>query len=208
MKLLILGATGATGQHLVSRSLEQHHEVTVLVRNPAKLKTNHEKIITITGDVLDKDILLKALAGQDAVLSALGRGKTLRSDDLITNAVSVLIPGMIEVNVKRLIFLSAIGVGETFVQASFIQKIIFRTFLRNIYADKTRSEKKIHSSTLDWTLVYPVQLIDTPGSGNYKAGEILEMKGLPKISRADVAEFMIRQLSDNTYLKKGVVLSN
>lgn len=208
MKLLILGATGGTGQLLVSRSLEQHHEITVLVRNPATLKINHEKLTIITGDVLDKDILLKALAGQDAVLSALGRGKTLRSGDLITNAVSVLIPGMIEANIKRLIFLSAIGVGETFVQASFIQKILFRIFLRNIYADKTRAEKQIHNSTLHWTLVYPVQLIDTPGSGKYKAGEILEMKGLPKISRADVAEFMLRQLSDNTYLKKGVVLSN
>ena len=96
MKLLILGATGATGQHLVSRSLEEHHEVTVLVRNPSKLKINHEKLTIITGDVLDKAILLKSLAGQDAVLSALGRGKTLRSGDLITNAVSVLIPEMID----------------------------------------------------------------------------------------------------------------
>jgi len=206
MKILILGASGLTGRLMVAKALEQHHEVTALVRDPSKLQVVHDDLTIITGDALDKGILLKAFAGQDAVLSALGKGRSLKSCDLITNAVSVLIPAMLQSNVKRLIFLSAIGVGETFSQANLLQKIIFRTFLRGIYADKTRAEKQIHSSTLDWTLVYPVVLTNGAGTGKYQTGEVLPMKGMPKISRDDVADFMVRQLTDDNWIKKGAVL--
>ncbi|MEO7308290.1 MAG: SDR family oxidoreductase [Ferruginibacter sp.] len=206
MKILILGASGLTGRLMVAKALEQQHEVTALVRDPLKLQIAHEKLTIIAGDALDKEVLLKALAGQDAVLSALGRGKSLRSLNLITNAVNELIPAMLQLNVKRLIFLSALGVGETFVQANLLQKIIFRTLLRSLFADKTNAEKQIHSSSLDWTLVYPVVLTDGPGTGKYQTGEVLPMKGMPKISREDVADFMIRQLTDSTWLKKGAVL--
>ena len=113
---------------------------------------------------------------------------------------------MNEANIKRLIFLSAFGVGETFSQAGFIQKIIFRTFLKNIYADKVKAEAQIRKSNLDWTLVYPVLLTDSPRTGNYKTGERLPMKGMPKISRADVADFMLRELVEKTFLKKSPIL--
>ena len=206
MKILILGSTGPTGLQLVTQALEKHHEVTALVRNPAKLNINHEKLTIITGDALDKNIVLKALAGQEAVISSLGKGQTLRSSGLITKAVSILVPAMNEMNVKRLIFLSGFGAGETFVQANLLQKIIFRTFLIDIYGDKARAEKLIRSCTLDWTLVYPVVLTNTPETGKYQVGEKPVMKGMPKISRADVAEFMLRQLADNTFLKKSPVL--
>ena len=206
MKILILGATGPTGHQLVTQALEKHYEVTALVRNPAKLNISHEKLTIITGDALDKNDVLKALAGQDAVLSALGRGKSLRSTGLITKAVSILIPAMNEMNVKRLIFLSGFGAGETFVQGNFLQKIIFCTFLINIFGDKTRAEKIIRSCTLDWTLVYPWVLTNTPATGKYIAAETLTMKGMPKMSRADVATFMLKQLSDNSFIKKGVSL--
>ena len=206
MKILILGATGPTGLQLVTQALEKHYEVTALVRNPAKLNINHEKLTIITGDALDKNIILKALAGQDAVLSALGRGKTLRSTGLITKAVSILIPAMEEMNIKRLIFLSAFGAGETFVQTNLLQKIIFSTFLISIFGDKTRAEKMLRSCTLDWILVYPVVLTNTPATGKYQVGEKLVMKGMPKISRADVADFMVRQLTDNTFIKKSPIL--
>lgn len=206
MKLLILGATGGTGQQLIAQSLEQHHEVTVLVRNPAKLTPGHEKLTVIKGDVLDAAVLMKALEGKDAVLSALGRGKTLKSYNLISNAVSILVPAMHTTGVKRVIFESAFGVGESFMQANFIQKIIFSTFLKNIYADKTKAEVQLRNSELEWTLVYPVVLTNGPRTGKYKAGEKLPMKGMPKISRADVANFMLQQLTDNIFLKKTAVI--
>ena len=206
MKILILGASGLTGRLIVAKALEQGHEVTALVRDPLKLQLVHDRLSIIKGDALDKDIVSKAVSGQDAVLSALGKGKSFKSSNLITNAVSLLVPVMEQSNVKRLIFLSAIGVGETFKQANLLQKFFFSTFLKGIYADKARAEKQIHSSHLNWTLVYPVVLTDGPGTGKYQTGEVLPMKGMPKISRDDVADFMIRQLTDNGWVKKGAVL--
>ncbi len=202
MRILILGATGATGQRLVAQALEQHPEVTALVRNPSKLKLSHERLVVIEGNVLDKAILMKALEGKDVVLSALGVGKSLKSSNLIAKAVSTLIPAMHATGVKRVIFLSAFGVGETFRQASFIQKIIFRFPLKDIYADKAKGDAQLRNTTLAWTLVYPVLLTNGPRTGKYKVGEQLPMKGLPKISRADVADFMLQQLNHSALLKK------
>jgi putative NADH-flavin reductase len=206
MKILILGSTGGTGQQLVAQSLKQNYEVTALARDPSKLKVNHDRLTVIKGSVLDKNVLANALEGKEAVLSALGVGKSLKSKDLISNAVKIIIPAMNEKNVKRLVFLSAFGVGETFTQANFIQRIIFKVFLRNIYADKSMADDLIRRSTLEWTLVYPVLMTDTPGTGKYKVGEKFEMKGMPKISRADVAEFMLRQLIDNNFIKKPSII--
>ena len=206
MKILILGSTGGTGQQLVTQSLKQNYEVTALARDPSRLKLNHERLTVVKGSVLDKEVLANALDGKDAVLSALGVGKSLKSKDLISNAVRILIPAMNEKNAKRLVFLSAFGVGETFNQADFIQRIIYRLFLRNIYADKSKADDQIRRSTLEWTLVYPVLMTDAPATGKYKAGEKLEMRGIPKSSRADVAEFMLRQLNDNTFIKKSSIL--
>ena len=208
MKLLILGATGGTGQQLVLQSLEQNYEVTALARDPLKLNIEHPLLTVIKGDVLDKVLLSKIIEGKDAVLSALGTGNSLKSRNLISNTVKLLIPVMLENGVSRLIFLSAFGVGESFSQANLLQKLIFRLPLKNIYDDKAQGEKEITSSQLNWTLVYPVLLTNKPPTGKYKVGENLPMKGFPKISRADVADFMIQQLTDNLYVKRSAILMN
>ncbi len=206
MKLLILGSTGGTGQQLVLRSLEQDYEVTALARDPSKITIKHPKLTVVKGNVLDKILLAQIVEGKDAIISSLGVGKSLKSGNLIANTASLLIPVMIEKNVSRLVFLSAFGVGETFSQANFIQKLIFRLPLRNLYADKAKADEQIQNSKLDWTLVYPVLLTNKPRTPNYKAGERLPMKGMPKISRADVADFMVRQLTDNSYIKKSPII--
>ena len=202
MKILILGATGATGQQLVTQALEKGHKVTVLVRTPAKLKLSHENLTVIEGNVLDETILRRALTGKEAVLSALGVGNSLKSSGLIAKAVGTLIPAMQATDVTRVIFLSAFGVGATFVQSSSLQKVLYRFLLRNIYEDKAKGDAQLRHSTLDWTLVYPVILTNGPRTGNYKVGEQLPMKGLPKVSRADVADFMLQQLIHPTFIRK------
>jgi putative NADH-flavin reductase len=208
MKILILGSTGGTGQQLVLQSLEHNYEVTALARDPSKLNTTHAMLTVIKGDVLDKSLLAQIITGKDAVISALGVGRSLKSGDLMANAVNLLIPAMIEKNVSRLILLSAFGVGETFAQASFIQKLVFRLPLRNMYADKAKADEQVRNSKLDWTLVYPVLLTNKPGTGKYKVGEKMPMTGMSKISRADVADFMVRQLADNSYIRKSPIIMN
>lgn len=180
MKLLILGATGRTGQQLVSQSLEQNFEVTALARDPSKLNITHPLLTVVKGDVLDKELLSKIIEGKDAVISSLGAGNSLKSRNLIYNTAKILVPAMSETGVSRLIFLSAFGVGEYFSQANFLQKLIFRLPLKNIYHDKAQGEKEITSSSLSWTLVYPVVLTNKPFTGKYKVGENLPMKECPK----------------------------
>jgi len=206
MKILILGSTGGTGQQLVLQSLEQNHEVTALARDPSKLTIKHPMLTVIKGNVLDKDLLTQIVEGKDAVISSLGLGRSLNPHDLITNTVNLLIPIMMEKNVSRLIFLSAFGVGETFIQANFFQKLIFRLPLKNMYADKTKADAQIRNSKLNWTLVYPVLLTNKSRTGNYQVGERLPMKGMTKIPRADVADFMIGQLTDNFYIRKSPII--
>jgi putative NADH-flavin reductase len=208
MKILILGSTGGTGQQLVLQSLEHNYEVTALARDPSKLNTRHPMLTVIKGNVLDKNLLAQIIAGKDAVISALGVGRSLNSGNLMANAVSLLIPAMLEKKVSRLILLSAFGVGDTFTQASFIQKLVFRLPLRNMYTDKAKADEQIRNSKLDWTLVYPVLLTNKPRTGKYKVGEKLSMNGMPKISRADVADFMVRQLADNSYIKRSPIIMN
>jgi putative NADH-flavin reductase len=208
MKILILGATGRTGQQLVLQSLAQNYEVTALARDPSKITINHPILTVIKGNVLDKKLLTQIIEGKDAVVSSLGSGNSLKSRDLIANAVDLIIPSMLANEVSRLIFLSAFGVGESFVQANFIQKLIFRVPLKNIYSDKEKGEREIRKSRLNWTIVYPVVLTNKSLTGTYKVGEKIPMKGLPKISRADVAEFMIRQLTDDSYIKRSPIIMN
>ena len=208
MKLLILGATGGTGQQLVIQALEQNHQVSVLIRDPQKFKLTHDRLEIIRGDVLDQLLLTKTVEGKDAVLSALGVGKSLKSRDLISSAAKVLIQAMNAKNVKRLIFISAFGVGETFKYASLIQQLIFKLLLKNIYADKAKADEEVRKSNLEWTLVYPVLLTNNPRTDTYRVEENFKMKGMPKISRASVADFMLRQVTDNRFVRKSPIIFN
>ncbi len=208
MKILILGATGPTGQLLVQQALNKFYQVTALVRNPAKFNLSNQNLTVIKGDVLDKTSFTKALKEQDAVLVALGTGASLQSSNLMLQAITHLIPAMQAAKVQRVILLSAFGVGATFAQANFIQKIIFSLPLKNIYADKAKANALLGNSALNWTIVCPVKLTNGPYTGFCNAAEKLPMKGMPKISRADVASFMLQQLTNDSFLQKTVVIKS
>jgi putative NADH-flavin reductase len=206
MKVLILGPAGRTGQHLVKQALEQGHEVRVIAREPAKMNFKNQNLEIIAGDVLENSVLEKSMNGIEVVLSALGRGNSLKSGNLISSVMTLLIPAMQKNNVSRIIFLSAFGVGESFRQASWLQKIAFRFPFKDIYADKLKGETLLKQSNLNWTLVYPVLLTDKPFTGRYSVVERTNMKGFPSVSRADVADFMLSQITDTRYLKKSPII--
>ena len=208
MNVLILGSTGASGKEIIKKLLEKEHAVTALARDPSKLDIKDERLFVFKGNVLEPGSWVNHLDNKDAVISALGVGKSLKSKDLISKSVDIVLPAMKEKNIKRLIFLSAFGVGETYKQASFIQKFVFGTFLKNLYADKKKADEKIMQSGLEWTLVYPVLLTNKQFSGSYKTGEKLPMKGMPKLTRADLADFIVGQLTDRSYIRKSPVIMN
>ena len=207
-KVLILGATGGTGKHLLAQALARGHDVTVLVRSPDRLPPGVERARVLTGDALDDAALAEAVQGQDTVVSALGVGSSFKSRSLIARSVPAILRAMENAGVRRLVFTSAYGVGETFRDVPLLPSILMRLLFRDLYADKALGDDVIRRSALDWTLVYPTTLTNGPNTGTYRAGERLHLRGLPTISRADVADFLANQIEDTTYLKKGVLISN
>jgi putative NADH-flavin reductase len=200
-KLLILGATGGTGQQLLTQALDAGHEVTALVRSPDKIPVQHDRLQLVAGSVTDDGAKLgQAVRGQDAVISALGRGMSLKSTGLIQRSVPAILSAMQTHGVRRLIFTSAIGVGDTIRQAPLFSRIMIRLLLGDIYADKAAGEELIRRSGLDWTLVQPAQLTNGPLTRTYRTGERLELRGIPRIARADVAHFLLSQLNDTAYI--------
>ena len=196
-RLLVLGATGGTGREVVTQALQQGDEVTAL-----------ERVRVIVGDVLrDREALESAVRSQDAVISALGVGKSLRSGGLIGRSTPDIVQAMERLGIRRLIVTSAYGVGDTWRDVPAVPRFFIRTLLRDLYADKEVGERPLRDSTLDWTLVYPVTLTNGPRTGHYRAGERLALRGFPTISRADVADFLLTQVEDRRYIRKGVLVS-
>ena len=156
----------------------------------------------------DPEPLDAAVRGQEVVISALGVGKALRSGSLIARSAPLIVRTMERQGIRHLIFMSAYGVGTTGTDVPILPRILMGLFFRDLYTDKEIGEEAVRRSNLDWTVVYPVTLTNGPRTGRYRVGERLRLRGFPTISRADVAEFILTQVEDRRYLRKGVLLSS
>lgn len=201
MKVLVFGSTGGTGRELLKQALDQDHDVVAYARDPAKLDdVKHARLKVFPGDVLDLAAVESAVAGQDAVFCAVGAGAkrtTLRED-----ATRNIVGAMESTGVRRLICLSSLGVGDSRGNLPFFTKyVIVALFLRHAFADHERQEAVVRQSSLDWTLVRPPHLKDGPRTGSYRHGFPATDRGIGgQISRADVADFMLKQLTEATYV--------
>lgn len=209
MKVVVFGATGNTGLRFIEQALDQGHQVTAFVRNADAFALRHERLRVVVGDTTgDPARVEAAIQGQDAVVSALGRRKTFSSEGLIAKSVAAIVPAMRRAGVRRIILVSAAGVGETRHQAPLLPRLMYRLLLTDIFADKKAAEDALRASGLDWTIVYPVLLTDGPATGRYRVGERLALRGFPKIARADVAHFMVAQLESDAFVRKGALISD
>ncbi len=201
MKLLIFGATGGTGRELLKQALDQGHHLVAFVRDPTKIaEFRSPNLRVIRGDVLDSAATESTVAGQEAVFSTIGTGarrSTLRED-----GTRNIVMAMEKAGVRRLICQSSLGVGNSHANLPFFTKyIIVSVFLRHAFADHERQEAIVKKSALDWTIVRPPHLNDGSRTGVYRHGfPITDRQIKGKISRADVADFMLKQLTDDTYL--------
>lgn len=206
MKLVIFGSTGSMGHQLVLQALEQGHTVTAFARNPAKLEIEHANLTVVQGDALDSASVEMAVDGQDAVLCSLGAGAkgTIRSE-----GTRNIVRAMEKAGVSRFVCLSTLGVGNSRANLSFFWKnIMFGLLLRRAYADHVSQEGYVKESRLDWTIVRPGAFTDGNRTGVYRHGFLSSDKAIRgKISRADVADFMLKQLTDRTYLHETPGLS-
>jgi uncharacterized protein YbjT (DUF2867 family) len=203
MKVLILGGTGATGRYLCEKAAAAGHAVTAMVRDSAAAKLPFQGVAIRQGQATSEADVTAAVAGNDAVLSALGPRQS--SDPVCVGAALAVIAAMKKQGVKRLIWLSAGGVGDSapqIIRASFIfGRIIMPLFLRKPYANHARAEELICASGLDFTIIRPVQLVDGPTNGKAVAVPIgAETLGSLKVARSAVAAFMVEELAARKFV--------
>ncbi|MCX2680258.1 SDR family oxidoreductase [Galbibacter sp. EGI 63066] len=210
MKIFIVRGTGKTGRELIKQGLEHGHSITALVRNPDKFKLNNPNLKIIKGNVLKPDSFQQNVHEQDAVLSALGHKRFLIPTRILSKGTRNIINTMNKHNVKRFICITSLGVNDSRFKLGLYYTLFTIPFILLFYfLDKSRQEKLIMNSDLDWTIIRPGQLTNGKKRTNYKHGLSVGNYILTKmISRASVAHFMLNQLDDNTYLRKAPGIIN
>ncbi|HLY43447.1 MAG TPA: NAD(P)H-binding protein [Terracidiphilus sp.] len=212
MRLVIFGASGATGEHLVQQALAQNHLVTAFARRPESVIAAPAPDLTVvTGDIHDAGAVSAAIAGHDAVLSALG-ARNLGHSDVLEVGIRNILAGMKAHGVRRIIVLGASGAvpGAGKHQGSgtraFLQ-LIGSTLLREPFRSQRDQERLLAASDTQYTIVRPPRLLNQPAIGHYRVQE----DGLPPggltVPRTDVAEFMLRQLTDPAWIRKAPYLA-
>ena len=207
MKILVIGAAGKTGGAIVKQAQAEGHTVTAYVHDAKEFTTDGVRVIE--GDVLDAAVLDGAVEGQDAVLDALGGHTPWKQTSLDANAARNLITSMHKHGVKRLLVVSAIGVGSTAeLVPSWYEHLILPTLLRGAMKDKAEMEPMVEASGLEWTLVRPGHLIDGEATGKVHVFEEGKGEIAHKITRADVAAFMLEALRERRYLGAAVNIAS
>ena len=207
MHLTVFGATGKTGLEIVKQALAGGHQVTAFVRDPARLPFESESISIHTGDVYDSGSVAKAVKGKDAVICALGGGSDLKKTAVRATGTVNIIKGMQQHNVKRLLVVTAMGIGESWDTLSLANKLFFAVVLKSAREDHEAQEAAIKESELDWTIIRPSGLVDTPRTGIYDVGENIRAKS-SRIARADVADLIIKELDRSDNIGKALTISN
>jgi putative NADH-flavin reductase len=205
MKLLVFGASGKTGREVVRQALARDYIVTAFVREAARLPLAHANLRLVTGELTNAAAVAKAVTGHTAVISTLGVGQPLRHDAAVIDGVRAIARAAEHESVERLVYLSFIGVHDSRDAAGFVLQRLAATLLRHEVADHEAKEAAIVESLVDWTIVRPPKLTNGRLTAAYRVGEDIRARSpLPLMSRADVADFMLRQLTDAAFIRKAV----
>jgi putative NADH-flavin reductase len=231
MNIALFGATGATGRLLTGRCLSAGYTVTALIRKPdsynppaARSGSSNEaqpdvpKVNVVRGDAFDASAVRRTIEGADVVLSTLGAHSPLRNENVLPRAIPLIVEAMQQTAsqskpVRRIIVLGSAGALPDSLSKQpawrrwIVQKIVYNTFLKWPVSEQIAQYKILSASDLDWTMVMPPMLTNTPGLGSYR----IDARALPRngsqISREDVADFMMQQINNPQWIKKGVYIS-
>jgi putative NADH-flavin reductase len=204
MKVLIFGASGRTGRCLVEQALAAGHEVSAFVRDPTRAPAWPKGLRVIVGDATHAAAVDAAVAGHDAVLSALGQGRDGRAP--LAEATGHIVAAMERHNVRRLVCLSAQGVGESARASGLVFNLIVRPILHKSFDEKERMEQVVRSSRLDWVVVRACRLTNGPARGRYRLDPD-HFGPTSAISRADTAACMVAQLTSDRYVGRTPALA-
>lgn len=205
MKILVFGATGKTGGLVVDAALAKGHEVTVLVRDPARFTTPGVRVVA--GDATKSADVLLAMKGQDAVIESIGGTTPYKATTLETTSVRNIVSAMQTQGVRRLVVTSMMGLGDSRAQAPiWYRYLLMKTFLRGSTPDKANMEAVVRASGLEYVIARPPILKDEPATGTAK---VLE-PGVTghAINRADLAAFLVDQVSSDRYVGRAVTVVN
>lgn len=208
MKLAIFGGTGKTGQHLVKQALDAGHDVVALARTPSKFTAQHDRLHIVQGDILQADCVAETIQGADAVLSVLGPSSN-KPDFAISQGTDHILDAMQAHNVRRIIISAGAGVRDPLDKPKLIDKIAgaaIRLISKNVVADMEGVVEKVRASDRDWTIVRVPMLTDGDASGKLKVGYVGDIT--PRITRADMAAFMLKQVTEETHIQKAPAISN
>jgi putative NADH-flavin reductase len=209
MRLTIFGATGKTGRHLVRQALDAGHEVVAFARTPSKLEVEDERLRVVQGDVREAERVAKAVAGADAVLSVLGPTSNEPPYE-VTQGMRNIVAAMEEHGVRRLVQSVGAGVRAPTDEPGLFDRLIklaLKLFSRHVYEDMARMADVVRESGLDWTLVRVPMLTDEPSTGDLEVDLQVQNVG-PRVSRVDMAAFILDQADDRTYVRQAPVISN
>ena len=210
MRVLIIGASKGIGLETTRQSLDAGYNVRALARTATAIGFSYRNLEKVNGDALSVRDVEAALVGVDAVILNLGvgLGDLFRPVHLFSKATSVLISAMEAQNVKRLICVTGFGAGDSRASISCLQRLPFQIVFGHAYEDKSRQEAMLKESALDWTIARPGVLTGGSRTGRYRILREASQWRNGVISRADVADFLVRQIGDSTYVNEAPVLVN
>ena len=208
MKLAIFGASKGIGHQLLRIAIEDGHEVTALLRTPNSLKISHPNLHIIKGDILEPTKVANVTNNQDGICVCIGIPPTRKSVDVFSKGIKNILSS-IDIHTKpKLIVITGIGAGDSEGHGGFLyDRIINPLLLKNIYKDKNRAEDLLKKSYSHWMIVRPGFLTNGPRTEKYQVIEDLTGISAGKISRSDVADFMLKQLKDPTHFGRTPLLT-
>ncbi len=208
MRIAIIGASRGIGAELLKAAIEEGNEVTALVRDPAKLNASITGLKVVTGDILNPSSVAEAVAGQEAICVCIGIPPTRKPVDVFSRGTQNILNAIETGSNQKLILVTGIGAGDSKGHGGFFyDRILNPLLLATNYADKDRAESLVKASNVEWIIVRPGFLTDDPRTGKYRVIDNLSGVTAGKISRADVADFILKQLASPTQFGKTPLLT-
>jgi uncharacterized protein YbjT (DUF2867 family) len=206
--VLVIGASGGIGRATLSAALDAGHRVRAFSRSADTLYLDHDRLEKCRGDAKNAADIDAALDGIDVVVQALGvtASELFKPVNLFSEATQVLLPAMKRHAIRRLVAVTGFGAGDSHDAIGLLQMVPFRVMLGRAYDDKDIQERLIKNSGLDWTIVRPGILTNSPRGVRYRVLEKPSQWRNGVISRADVADFIVRSIGDDDLIHKDPVL--
>ena len=207
MNIIVFGATGQTGSIITREALKKGYKVIAFSRNPKKYYFEDTNLNLFQGNVLNGDDVINSMKNTDAVISVIGVPSKIK-ENVVSEGHKNIINAMYKLGIKRIIVQSAFGASETNAELTLLLKLImYKTLGREAFLEKNRMEDIIMESGLDWTIIRPTRLTNHKNKRSYKIGNHLNLGLSPYISREDVADFIINELSEAKYIHEAITLS-